>query len=204
MDNHLNRIEDRNGQKRCHHHNGWGSSSYSMQNPELVFKALDLKEGDFFLDIGCGSGDYALHASRIVGDKGTILAFDINWSIIERLRSEVERSSLGNINVMVRNATEPMPLMGGSIDVCLISTMLHIIGLNKRSRAMIEEVARVLKPGGRLAIIECKKGPSDFGPPEKMRISPEDIDELTANAGFTRSGLLDMGNNYLVQYMKDF
>jgi ubiquinone/menaquinone biosynthesis C-methylase UbiE len=169
-----------------------------MQDPVLVFDALDLREGDSFMDMGCGPGDYSLHASRIVGDKGAVLAFDINESAIDHLRSEANRLGAGNLKAIVHDASKPLPLPDRSVDVCLISTVLHMVGLDQKATAMIDEVCRVIKPEGRLAIIECKKARTDFGPPESMRISPEEMEKFMTKFPFMKFKYIDLGFNYMM------
>jgi ubiquinone/menaquinone biosynthesis C-methylase UbiE len=173
-----------------------------MQDPELVFEAMGLKEGDLFMDIGCGTGDYSIHASKIVGETGFILALDVNEHILDELRSKADLLGLRNLRLIVHDATQTLPLFSQSVDVCLISTVLHSIGLNDRAENIISEVARVLKPRGRLVIIECKKERKGIGPPEEMRLSPDDIEELTKRYSLTRSSLVDLGYNYMLVLTK--
>ena len=55
---------------------GRGPSSFWMHDSKTVFGALGLKPGETFLDLGCGPGDYAMAAAKIVGPSGTVIAFD--------------------------------------------------------------------------------------------------------------------------------
>ena len=64
------------GHAQGHHRPGRGHSSYAMQDPEAVFEALGLEPGRHVLDLGCGSGDYALRMAREVGPAGLVHALD--------------------------------------------------------------------------------------------------------------------------------
>ncbi len=60
-------------------------SSFRMHDSKAVFDMLALKQGDCFLDLGCGPGDYSLEASVIVGDTGTVYALDSSNRMVETL-----------------------------------------------------------------------------------------------------------------------
>lgn len=176
-----------------------GPSSFAMHDPELVFGALKLKAGDVFLDLGCGSGDYALYASKLVGDSGIVYALDVWEEVIAGLNEEADAQGLKNIKTVVSNITRQLPLEDHSIDVCLIATVLHTMDAVE-NRGLFWEIRRVLKPNGRMAIIECKKKDLPFGPPLAMRLSPEELEELIAPSGFEKVDFVDLGYNYLIQF----
>jgi len=171
-----------------------------MHDPNLVFRELNLKEGDRFLDLGCGTGDYAFEAARIVGSNGVVYAFDRVESLICNVGKRSETLGLGNVKTMVADMTAPLPLENNLIDVCFLATVLHALDPAVDGKILFSEIRRVLKPGGCLAIIECKKEEQSFGPPIQMRLSPEDIEKTVRPYGFEKSGLTDLGFNYLIQF----
>jgi hypothetical protein len=61
-----------------------------------------------------------------------------------------------------------------------------------------------LKPGGRLAIIECKKEEQPFGPTFPIRLSPEELESSIARYGFERPELVDLGYNYMIIFAKNY
>jgi ubiquinone/menaquinone biosynthesis C-methylase UbiE len=171
-----------------------------MHDPELVFNLLDLKKGDVFLDLGCGPGDYAIEASRIVGNSGAVYALDKWQYLVVRLRERADSHGLKNIRAVVSDVTAPLPVTDDCVDVCLMATVLHIPAVAKRMGAVFSEVRRVLKPGGRFAIIECKKEDMPFGPPKNMRLSPEELESAISECGFEKVSLVDLGYNYMIQF----
>jgi len=177
-----------------------GPSSFWMHDPELVFSELKLKEGDSFLDIGCGTGDYSVYASRIVRDSGVVYALDIQKELINNLRKKADVKGLKNIKAMVSDIASPLPIEDNSIDVCFISTVLHSVDLNEHGKRLFSEIRRVLKPNGRLVIIECKKEDLSRGPPLHMRISSEELENLVTKHSFEKINLIDLGFNYMVQF----
>ena len=173
-----------------------------MQDSKLVFDALILKQGDMFLDIGCGAGDYAVHASKIVGNSGKVYALDKQEETISVFNERIREYGLNNVEVKASDITKTLPINDRSIDVCLIATVLHALDFDKYKQDIFKEIMRVLKPSGRLAIIECSKKDLSFGPPELMRIDAEQIEESAEISKFTKIGFIDLGFNYLIQFQK--
>ncbi len=186
------------GQNHCKQRRG--PSSFWMHDPEVVFNELKLKEGDCLLDLGCGPGDYTLEASRIIGNSGAVYAMDKWQYLVDSLIEEADSQGLTNIRAMVSDITGPLPFEDGCIDVCLLSTVLHIFNLSKVEKTIFNEIRRVLKPGGRVAIIECKKEEQPFGPPKHMRLSPDDIEDSIQKYGFEKLSFSDLGYNYMIQF----
>jgi len=181
-------------------HHGRGQSSYRMHDPAIIFRELDLKPGDVFLDLGCGVGDYSMHAAREVGNRGRVCAIDRQKERLDTLLTQAQDANLGNLNVVAGDICDPLPIGDNTIDICFISTVLHCIDFEKEGARLFSEIQRVLKPSGRLVIIECKKEEMPFGPPLHMRISPEELEgHLTAH-GFRKTGLVDLGYNYMMTF----
>jgi len=181
-----------------------GHGSFWMQDPKLVFGRLKLKDGDCFLDLGCGPGDYSIVASEIVGDSGLVYALDRQRDAIDNLVEKANVRGLENIKAMVSDITEPLPLEDNCVDVCFIATVLHSLNFVDVEKTLFNQVRRVLKPGGHLAIIECKKEDQPFGPPMYMRLSPEDLEDSINKYGFEKISLVDLGYNYMIQFIKNY
>ena len=174
-------------------------TSFWMHDPEVIFKELKLSEGDCFLDIGCGVGDYSIYAAKIIGDSGMVYALDRVEKLIDELKEKAESMKLNNIEAIAADITIPLPVKDNCVDVCLVATVLHAIGL-ANGKKLFEEIHRVLKPSGRMVTIDCSKKDDSFGPPIEMRLSPEDIEAMAAQCGFAKVGQVDLGFNYMIQF----
>ncbi|OPX59704.1 MAG: hypothetical protein A4E25_01191 [Methanobacterium sp. PtaB.Bin024] len=181
-------------------HESRGPSSFWMQNPDLIFAELKLQKGDHFLDIGCGTGDYSLYAAKIVGNSGQVYALDVQDELATNLKEKAHNEGLNNIKAMVSDITHLLPVEDGSVNICFISTVLHSVDLEKHGALLFSEVRRVLKPDGRLVIIECKKDDLSHGPPLDMRISPEELENSVEKHGFWKMSQTDLGFNYMIQF----
>lgn len=91
------------------------------------------------------------------------------------------------------------PFNNKTIDVCLMATILHTLGLKKQ--IPFKEIKCVLKPGGRLIIIDCKKEDVDFDPPLQMRLSSEEVESFATSCGFKKIKMVDLGYSYMIQFV---
>jgi ubiquinone/menaquinone biosynthesis C-methylase UbiE len=171
-----------------------------MHDSACVFREIQLKEGQCFLDLGCGSGDYALYAANIVGESGNVYALDRWEQTIDTLTQDVEAQGVKNIKIMHADITGALPIENHCADVCFLATVLHTFHPLQDEKILFHEILRVVKPGGQVAIIECHKERRDFGPPEHMRLSPEELEDILTPYGFEVIETLDLGYNYLIRF----
>jgi len=179
-----------------------GVSSFDMQDSKLVFHELKLNSGEAFLDLGCGAGDYAIQAAKIVGDTGKVYALDRWKEVIDALSEKANAQGLRNIKAVKSDIISLLPFGDKIIDVCLIAQVLHGFNLFKDTKILFTEISRVLKPAGRLAILEFRKEEVGFGPPMNIRLLPEEIEAVIAQYGFKKENLLNFEHSYLIQFKK--
>ena len=168
-----------------------------MHDSNLVFRELNLKEGDSFLDLGCGPGDYALHAAHIIADSGMVYALDKWKYMIDGLKQKAEAQGLKNIKAIVCDITDQLPIEDSCIDVCFLATVLHTLNPPTGTENLFKEIRRVLKLDGRMVMINCKKEDQPFGPPLHLRLSPEEVEETLEEYGFKMINYVDLGYNYM-------
>ncbi len=115
-----------------------------------------LAPGEAVLDVGCGTGSIALLASQQVGPTGRVDGIDPFNEMITRARSKAARAGLaiGFASAIAQH----LPYETGSFDAVVSTLMMH--HLPKRGReAFVIEAARVLKPGGRMLVVDWSKPP---------------------------------------------
>ena len=113
-----------------------------------------LKPGQKALDLASGTGDLAAKLAERVGAKGEVIASDINGSMLGRGRERlVDRGIIGNVRFLQANA-ESLPLPDNYFDCVTISFGLRNV---TDKDAALRAIYRVLKPGGRLLVLEFSK-----------------------------------------------
>jgi arsenite methyltransferase len=114
------------------------------------FAAGVITAGDVVLDVGSGSGTDVLIASRLVGPGGRVYALDMTAAMRDKLRTNVERCGVRNVEVLEGNAEE-IPLPDASVSVVTSNGVLNLVPDKPKA---IAEIARVLRPGGRVQIAD--------------------------------------------------
>lgn len=118
------------------------------------FAANVIREGDRVLDVGSGSGTDSLIASVLVGPGGKVHSLDMTPAMLAKLRSNVAAMGACNVEPLEGDA-EQIPLPDASVDVVTSNGVLNLVPDKPRAFA---ELARVLKPGGRLQIADIAVG----------------------------------------------
>jgi ubiquinone/menaquinone biosynthesis C-methylase UbiE len=182
---------------------GAGRSSFALVEQDKIFSELQLQGGISFLDLGCGRGEYAIAASDIVGNEGEVYGIDLWDEGVNLLKEEALARGSSNIKAMLADAGKRIPLKDLSIDVCFMATVFHDLVLANTFIGALQEISRVLKKEGILAILEFIKIDGPPGPPLSSRLAPEEVEERVIPYGFERVGLKEVGPyNYLVRFVK--
>jgi len=129
-----------------------------IQPTAQLIERSGIKKGMHVLDLGCGSGAFTPFIARTVGEKGKVYALDIQADMLKQLERKLakpENRDIKNIKLIEGNAYE-LPFEDGSLDLVNLVTVLQEIP--DRNRAL-QEVKRVLKPGGLLAVTELFPDP---------------------------------------------
>jgi arsenite methyltransferase len=114
------------------------------------FAAGGIRPGDTVLDIGSGSGTDVLIAARRVGSEGEVIGLDMTEAMRRKLARTAGEMGATNVRVLEGNAEE-IPLPDASVDVVTSNGVLNLV---PEKEAAVREIARVLKPGGRVQIAD--------------------------------------------------
>lgn len=121
--------------------------------PSKAVAALGLEQGDVVADVGAGSGYYSVRLARAVGTTGKVYATDIQPQMLDLLRRKLRRERLANVEPVLATETDPR-LPPASLDLALMVDVYHELSYPQET---VRALARALKPGGRLVLIEFRK-----------------------------------------------
>ena len=152
----------------------------AWQKPEQLVAALGLRPGQCVADLGAGTGYFSRFLSAAVGRNGSVLAVDVEPSLIAHLRERSEREGTTNVTPVLASLDDPR-LPPGSVDLVLIVDTYH--HLDDRV-AYMRRLRRALRPSARVAVVDWQKRPLPVGPEMEHKLGREQVvDEMTA-AGY--------------------
>jgi ubiquinone/menaquinone biosynthesis C-methylase UbiE len=182
-----------------HPPHGAGKSSFDLIDPEKLYPALHLKPGDTVLDLGCGEGRYALPLARRLETTGQLYAVDLWEEGLATLNAKARAAGLENLRTVHADVSRPLPLPAASVDLAFMATVLHDLAEAGQAEGALAELSRLVKPSGRLAVVEFKKIAGTPGPPLAIRLSPEEVAALLRPYDFVPGETLDLSPHiYLV------
>ncbi|WP_372672331.1 methyltransferase domain-containing protein [Amycolatopsis kentuckyensis] len=123
------------------------ATSLGCGNPVAV---ADLRPGETVLDLGSGGGLDVLLSARRVGPAGRAIGLDVTEEMLTLARRHAARAGVANAE-FVHGTIERIPLPDASVDVVISNC---VITLSPDKPAVFAEIARVLRPGGRLGITD--------------------------------------------------
>jgi ubiquinone/menaquinone biosynthesis C-methylase UbiE len=152
-----------------------------------------IEPGEQVLDVGCGTGTLAMEVQRRVGSAGRVAGIDPGTEQIARARSKAARRH-APVEFQI-GVIEQLPFPDQTFDVVLSTLMMHHLpaGLKRQGLA---EIARVLKPGGRLVIADFKRTQERQGRAARFHAGGSGMQELATlvqDAGFSRVETEEMG-----------
>lgn len=152
----------------------------AWQKPEQVLDALGLAPDAVVADVGAGSGYFTERFARRLGKDGLVYATDVQEPMLERLRERVAEKRLANVVVVAARFDDPS-LPESCCDLVFLSSVYKEID---GRIAYASKLSRLLRPGGRVAIIEFRPDAPGPGPPKEDRLPPQRVIEEMDAAGF--------------------
>jgi predicted methyltransferase len=123
------------------------------ENPPLLLRALELKEGQTVCDFGCGNGFYTLQLAKRVGPRGLVYAVDIQKEMLEMLAERTAPRGVNNVKPVLASETES-GLPPATFDLVLMVDVYHELS---DPAAVLAAIRASLKPAGRVAIVEFRE-----------------------------------------------
>jgi cyclopropane fatty-acyl-phospholipid synthase-like methyltransferase len=149
----------------------------AWQQPDRVIEALGLKPGQSVADIGAGTGYFTVRLAKSAAAP-KVYAVDIEPSMVSYLTERAAQDHLPNVVAVL--AAADTPNLPEPVDLVLIVDTFHHIGGRE---VYFRRLAKSLKPGGRVAIIDFTPD-SPEGPPKEFRFTPDQVKAEMSKAGY--------------------
>lgn len=149
------------------------------QRPDRIMDALGIADASVVADVGAGSGWFTVRLARRVGPQGVVYAQDVQQEMLNAITRRVQREGLANVRTIRGYGSDPR-LPRESLDAVLLVDAYHEI---EDRVTMLANIAKALKPQGRLGVVDFKLEGSGPGPDAEERVSPDLVASDAASAG---------------------
>ena len=156
----------------------------TFTNPDNNIEQLNLQEGNSVVIFGSGAGGHSFAVAKALKGTGQVYAVDVRQDMLSKLKSDAMKQNFTNIVPVLGNVELPSgsKQTENSIDVVVIPNTLFAYD---DKQAILKEAFRILKPEGRLLIIDWRSSFSNMGPTQENIVSQQEATQLAKDAGFT-------------------
>ncbi|MDO8510436.1 MAG: class I SAM-dependent methyltransferase [bacterium] len=152
-------------------------------DPQSNIRQFGLADGMHIADLGSGTGAYSLAAAKAIGGNGKVYAIDVQKDLLEKLKNEARAEHLTNIETIWGDIEKVggTKLAPATVSGAIISNILFQL---THKSTFVEEVKRILKPGGRAFVVDWSDSFAGTGPQPQDVVSKEVAKKLFIEKGF--------------------
>lgn len=158
--------------------------------PIETLQLIGLRDDQTVCDIGAGSGIFTFPAARIT--KKSVYAVELKPELLETIGEKAKAEGFKNIQLVEAKGSR-YDIESDHIDLALMVTVLHEM---ENAPEFLQEISRILKNQGKIAIIEFHKHDTQMGPPISHRLGKDELKNLMDSAGFDLCQNFDLGDNF--------
>lgn len=152
-------------------------------NIDRIIDRLELSEGDKVADLGCGNfGFFVWPLAKLVGRRGLVYAVDVLKGSLDEIKRRARRDNFPQVKPIWSDLEifKATPIEPSSLEAALLVNVLH---QSKQKASILREASRLLKNGGRLAVIEWSDADTPLGPDTASRIRRESLKATAIKLG---------------------
>jgi ubiquinone/menaquinone biosynthesis C-methylase UbiE len=138
----------------------------AWQKPEQIMDALHIADGSKVADIGAGAGWFTVHLAHRIGPNGIVYAEDVQREMLEAIRRRVGRLGLQNVQTRLGTESDPNLPVAALDAVAMVDSYQEVAD----RVTFLKNLARSIKPNGRIGIVNYKPGRGGPGPAENVRV----------------------------------
>lgn len=152
-------------------------------DPAGVISQLGVSRGNIIADFGCGSGYFSIPLAQAVGEDGIVYSLDVLPQALETVASKAKALNLTNVKTKRVNLEREKGsgLEDESMSWVIVKDMLF---QNGNKKIILKEAYRVLKPDGKVFVMEWNDKDSAVGPDKKLRVPREELENIIKENNF--------------------
>jgi ubiquinone/menaquinone biosynthesis C-methylase UbiE len=149
-------------EEKVKHYYGWRASNYDAGSGFEIaphaeaLKLAEIQKGEHVLDVACGTGRGTVGLAQVVGPTGKVDAIDLSDAMLAQAHNKIEKLGLGNRVQFKQGNARELPYPDETFDLVYNGYMFDLIPF-EGFLPILKEMARVLKPGGRLVLLNMSK-----------------------------------------------
>lgn len=171
-------------------HRHHGKSSANFLDSDEILSELDFRGNETFMDAGCGDGHIALKALEDYIPEGCAYAVDNHKESIVELEVYKNENGIENLITIEADFTKGIPdVEDESVDVILMLNVFHGFKASGDIDFVIDELKRMIKDDGKIAIMDFKAIDMEKGPSTDIKSTPEELESLFKEHGLKKAYL---------------
>ncbi len=170
-------------------------------DPVSNLDSFGIEPGMKIADMGAGSGFYSIEASKRVGDTGRVYAIEVQKEILAKIKNDAEKLGITNIEYIWGDIEAPNGTKIGNnvVDAIFLSNTLFQV---EDKKGVVHEARRILKPRGKILILDWADSFGGMGPSQNMLVPKEDVRKMFEESGFVFVKEFDPGDHHYALVMK--
>ncbi|MBI4118295.1 MAG: methyltransferase domain-containing protein [Parcubacteria group bacterium] len=166
-----------------------------FSNPQTIIESCHFGMGWHVAEFGVGSGAYTRAILKVIGKEGFVYAVDIQKNLLNRVLREANDAGYSNISIVHGDLEQSSGSKLGteSMDAVVIANLLF---QTKNKNGVVAEARRVLKPKGKVLVVDWSASFAGIGPREEDVISGAETEKLFTAAGFVAEKTVNAGEHH--------
>jgi len=162
-------------------------------DPDKIIAQLDIEKGITVVDFGCGPGYFSIPFAKAIGEDGRVYALDILPQVLENVIGKAKNAGVSNIiTKRVNFERENGSKLEDNFADWII--MKDVLFQNQKKEVIIAEAYRVLKPGGKIIVVEWNYKETTVGPAPQLRITQIALEKMFSNHKFIVEKNIEAGH----------
>ena len=160
-------------------HRAHGFSSAFFLDDNEILDELNLNGSELIMDAGCGDGHISIKLLNEYITSGVVYAVDIYDASIEDMEKFKSDNNIQNlINIQADITQKIIEIDDETLDIILMVNVFHGFKASRKIDEAVNELSRLIKKDGKIAIMDYKKWDVPKGPPTQFRSSPEELEKI--------------------------